>query len=257
MKRTFLTLALLSLWSVALMTPAADAWGGGGSGTAPWCRIFGHHNYTTQINLSALQRIHADLLGQPGVRWAAARSRAPWRAGACRSNMGAPPWCNNYGMGGMPCMSPGFGGACGPDGCCASDMRWRRRCTRCRIMRPSCSAALCDADAGCPDGPHAVPFAAPGPNTAPFTAPDAEPSRSGWVGHCRRAAPPGRCRGACHPGELQSNYYPAAYPGYYPQMPAPMGYYRSRAGRNSRCLITGTLWAADRSEVHERDIESS
>ena len=232
MKRNLLVLGLLALSCLALSVGETQAFFGLLNPCNPYS-LWNHHNrYVTQITCRPYNAFTPICWGNL-VCDGCCPSPCGVASGCLPLNMGAPPWCGNYGMGGMPCMMPGYGpgmgGACGPDGCCASDMSMppMQMAPPMQMMPPQHAMPMPDvrtAPFSAPM-PGTSPYNTPMPGTSPFNAPMPSPAGPGAVGHW----PAGSAQAMPWNGVTQAsynpNYYPPAYPGYYPPTSAPMGYY--------------------------------
>jgi hypothetical protein len=178
MKRKLLALGLISLCGVGLSASSADA-------------LFDcwlpRHRYVTQITCRPYNAFTPICWGNL-VCDGCCPSPCGVAGGCLPVTMGMPPYCCNYcPMMGSPCM----GGACGPQGCCATDMPMSMPMSPMSLPLPDIR-----------NQPAFNPGPGPmGPNQAMAYPPTAS-------------------------GVTQANYYPnylpTSYPGYYPYYPMPM-----------------------------------
>ncbi len=208
MKRKILAFGVLSLCAVALIAAETHAFFGLLHPHHPYS-LWNHHNrYTTHITCRPYNAFTPICWGNL-VCDGCCPSPCGVAGGCLPMNIGAPPWCGNYGMSGMPCAAPCMGGSCGPDGACASDMPPQMGMQPYMGMQPQMGMPIPDV------------------RTAPFMPPTPMPAGPGQVGYrpYANAQPmqmpmPMPWNGVAQ-ANYSPNYYPAPQQGYYPM---PMGY---------------------------------
>ncbi len=225
MKRKILALGVFSLCTLALFVGPANAWFG-------LCSPWNHHNrYTTNIICRPYNAFTPIAWGNL-VCDGCCPSPCNVAGGCMPLTMGAPPWCSGYGQCGLPCAAPGgpymgMGGACGPEGCFASDMGMQPMPMQSMAMQPMPMQPIPMQAMPMQMQPYPMQ---PGMQPQPYPMPmQQDPRAQPFNPPMPSIVPPGTTMAYPPHGVSQAGYYPnnaPNYSSYYPAYPmsAPMGY---------------------------------